>query len=128
MNRIYEKLRLNEYFRDKLRIDASKKCLTISFNEYLHLHYLEGSYESARDEGLIFLNNHLTHWHITDDEEALEIITEFANDDIVCIEDTSVFSLCRLRIVERERFEKKKYMSKKSLRIYTGNEIIMYSD
>jgi len=129
LNRIYEKLRHKEYFRDKLRIDDSKNCLTISFHEYLYLDYFEGSYKSAKDEGVIILNNHLTHWHITADDEALEIITAFAMGDIICIEDKSFLSFRRFRIMERESFEKKKcFMKKKSLRIYSGNAIIKRSN
>jgi len=129
MNRIYDKLRNNEYFKDKLKIDDSKNCLTITFNEYLYLDYFEGNYKAASDEGLILLNDNLTHWHITDDEEVFEIMDAFANGDVVCIKGKNFFSSVKIKIMEKEKFEKRKerYMTKKSLRIYTGNAIIKRS-
>ena len=129
MNRIYEKLMDNKDFNGKLKLDETKKCLNIVFNEYLRLDYFEGNYTSAKDEGTILLNNSLNHWHIQDDEEALEIITALANGEVIYIEDTSFFTFVKLRVLEKTKFEKKKekYMSKNSLRIYTGNEIIKRS-
>lgn len=131
MNRIYEKLRTIEYFKGKLKLDDSKNCLTIVFNEFLWLEYIEGNYTSARDEGVISYRGTIldTHCHITEDEEAFEAIIEFATEDEVYIENTNFFSFCKLRTMSKERFEKKKerYMSKKDLRIYTANSIIKRS-
>lgn len=129
MNRIYEKLKHDENFKDKLNFDQSRNCLTIVFNEYLSLEYLEGNYKGARDEGVIFFRSAksaLMHFHITEDEEALEIITDFAKGTDVYLENTSIFAYSKLRMMKKEEFEKKKerYMSKKSLRIYTADLII----
>ncbi|MDR2572243.1 MAG: hypothetical protein LBD23_18360 [Oscillospiraceae bacterium] len=126
MNRIYEKLRTEDFFKDKLEFDEAKNRLTITFNEYMRLDYLEGDYKAANDEGVILLNNSLTHWHITDDEEAVELVSASANGDVIYIEDTRFFAFTKLRIMEKETFEKKKekYMTKIYLRIYTGNAII----
>jgi hypothetical protein len=129
VNRIYEKLKNNEFFKDKLEFDEVKNRLTITFNEYARLDYLEGGYKAANDEGVILFNDSLNHWHITDDEEAVEIISGFANGDVIYIEDTRFFTFTKLRAVEKEAFEKKKekYMAKRYLRIYTGNAIIKRS-
>lgn len=126
MNRIYEKLKKDKYFHDKLGFDESKNHLTIIFNEYLRLDYLEGDYKTASSEGVILLNDTLNHWHITDDEEVLEIVAALTNDEVIFIEDTSFFPPVKLRVLGKEKFEKKKerFMTKKSLRIYTGNAII----
>ena len=135
MNRIYEQLKNDEYFRDKLRFDKwvydkTKSCLIITFHEYLRLCYMEGNYKSASDEGVILFNeSELNHWHICEDDEVFEILNAFANGDVICIEDVSLFAVKKLRLLDKEKFENKKarYMTKKSVRIYTGNEIIKRS-
>ena len=130
MNRVYEKLKNNRNFEDKLKFDESKNCLTIIFNEYLRLDYFEGDYNTILDEGLILLNSHLphwtAHWHISDDEEALEVITDFAKGDEVYIEDLRWYAFLKMRIIRKEQFEKKKekYIKKKFLRIYSATEVI----
>lgn len=138
MNRIYEKLKNNDNFKDKLKFNKSKNCLTIVLHEYLSLDYFEGNYTSAIDEGLINLkrtedddiSNHLppfaAHWHITDDEEALEVVNNFTNGNMIYIEDVRRFSFFPIRVMRKDKFEKKKgrYMTKKYLRIYSGNSII----
>ena len=133
MNRIYEKLKGNKNFKDKLIFDEIKNCLTITFHEYLRLEYFEGNYTACYDEGLINFYygsfNNAGHQHIQDDEEALETVIGFSNGNEIFIEDTSRFSLVKLRVLEKKNFEKKKekYMAKKSLRIYSGNSIIKRS-
>ncbi len=59
MNRIYELLKNNECFTDKLTLDEATNRLTIVFHEYLRLEYKEGNYTAATDEGLILLNDGL---------------------------------------------------------------------
>ena len=128
MNRLYEKLAKQEFFNDKLKWDEAKNCLTITFNEHLRFDYLEGNYKSAKDEGYLSLDGTPNHWHIQDDDEILEIVTAFATGELICIKDTSFFSFAKFRILEKEKFQKKKakYMARKSLRIYTGNQIIKH--
>ena len=126
MNRIYELLKNNECFADKLTLDEATNRLTIVFHEYLRLEYIEGNYSAATDEGLILLNDDLTHWHIQEDEEASETITSVASGDYVFMERRTLLGSVKLRLMDKEKFEKKRdrYMRRKSLRIYTGTEII----
>ena len=126
MTRLYEKLKNDEFFKDKLKIDETNDCLTITFNQYLYLDYFEGSYKSASDEGLILFRGDLTHWHIQDDGEALEIVSDFTNGDVICIETKSFFLTPRIVFMKKEKFEKEKerYMKRKFVLIYTGNAII----
>ncbi|HBU11867.1 MAG TPA: hypothetical protein DEB31_03825 [Clostridiales bacterium] len=132
MNRIYEILKNTAGFAGKLKLDEAKNRLMIVFHEYLCLTYIEGNYTTARDEGLIRLNDDVTHWHIQEDEEAMEIVTTIAGGDLVFLEkhlvwrNTELKLMDRLKLMDKEKFEKKKerYMRKKSLRIYTGTEII----
>jgi len=127
MNRLYEKMKDDEWFKSKLNINNSKNCLNITFNEYLRLEYWEGNYKSASDEGLFVLNDNLTHYHIMDDEEAIQLVTELANGEVIFIEGGLLPG--RFKVMTKEKFEKKKerYMKKKSFRIYTGNAIIKKS-
>jgi len=124
-NRLYEQLKKDEFFKGKLKLDETKNCLMITFNKYLQLDYLEGSYKSAKDEGVILFRN-LTHWHIQNDEEAIRIVTDFANGDIVCIETKYFFLPARIKLMKKDEFEKKKerYMKRRFSYIYTGNLVI----
>lgn len=126
MNRIYETLRNDQRFAGKLQLDESTNFLSIVFHEYLRLEYIEGNYTAITDEGLIRLNDHLTHWHIKRDEEAFEIITSAAEGVFVFIESRAFWRGAKLKLMDEVRFIKKKerYMRRKSLRIYTGTEII----
>lgn len=130
MNRLYEKLKSDDGFRYELKYSQANNCLMIVFHEYLGLEYFEGNYTSAGDEGyMTFANSGVGgHWHITCDEEALEYLLEFINEDDVYIENRSksLLKWSDLQVMTREKFEKKKekYMRKKSLRIYTVNSII----
>ncbi len=126
MNRVYERLKNNPDFAGKIKLDEVTNRLTIVFHEYLRLEYIEGNYTAATDEGLILLNDDLTHWHIQEDEEAIETITSVASGDYVFIERRTLLGSVKLRLMVKEKFEKKRdrYMRRKSLRIYTGAEII----
>ncbi len=126
MNRIYETLRNDGRFAGKLTLDEAANRLDIIFHEYMRLEYIEGNYTSASDEGLLLLNKNVTHWHIQEDEEAIEIITSVADGDFVFIERRSLWGSVDLKLMDKAKFEKKRerYMRKKKLRIYTGIEII----
>ena len=140
MNRMYQKLKDDEYFKDKLRLDETDNCLIIILHEYLSILYLEGSYEACYDEGYLCYTRtkgdtlynrpspFAMHCHIQDDDEALEAIIDFArgDEDEIFIEDTRLFAFTPLRVITKEKFEKKKarYMAKKYLRIYSKNLII----
>ena len=126
MNRIYELLKNNECFADKLMLDEATNRLGIVFHEYLRLEYIEGNYTAATDEGLILLNDGSTHWHIQEDEEAIETITSVASGDYVFMERRTLLGSIKLRLMNKEKFAKNRdrYMRRKSLRIYTGTEII----
>ena len=142
MNRVYERLKNNDNFKDKLNFNEIENCLTIVLHDYLSLDYFEGNYTSACDEGLINLKRtegdevskrltpFVTHWHITDDDEALEVINELANGNEIFIDDVRGFKFFKLRVMSKEKFEKKKekYMAKKYLRIYSGKSIIKRND
>ena len=137
-NRIYERLKNNEYFnfKDKMTFDEAENCLTIVLHEYLSIQYFEGNYTACYDEGYMCYAgtegespmSSLTHCHIQDDDEALEAVIAFANidEDDIFIEDVRRFAWTPLTIMTKKRFEKKKakYMAKKHLRIYSANAII----
>lgn len=132
MNRSYEILKKDKRFQGKLKLDESDKYLTIAFHPYLWLEYREGNYQSSRDEGIIFLKGRkvYTHYHITEDEEALEVIESFVSGEDVYVEDTQFFVIgSRVKRISKEKFERKKewYMGKKFLRIYTSTFIIKSS-
>ncbi len=124
LNRIYEILRNNTDFDGKLKYDDAANRLTIVFHEYLRLDYIEGNDTAVTGEGLILLNDDLTHWHIQEDEEALEIVTAIAGGDDVFIERHKLRR--NVKLMDKEKFAKKRerYMRRKSLRIYTGTKII----
>ena len=132
MNRLYEKLKNDENFKDKLWFDVSRNCLLIIFHKYLWLEYFEGNYTSILDEGCINLKGSYKgftgHWHIANDDEAIKAVFDFVNGNVVYIENTKAtcLSLMPLKIMKKEKFEKKKakYMKKKFLRIYSAKEII----
>ena len=126
MNRIYETLKDNANFADKLKLDETTNRLAIVFHEYLCLEYIEGSYTAVTNEGLILLNDDLTHWYIQEDEDANEIITFVASGDFVFIESRTFWGRAKLKFMDKAKFEKKRerYMRRKPSRIYTGTEII----
>ena len=128
MKYVYDELSKIEFLRDKLNLHESQDFISIDFHEYLHLDITDD---------YIVLNKGLTHWH-GDDEVIIQDVTEIASGDYVYIERRGFFtrprkwgSICdnALRILEKEKFEKRKekYLSKKHLRIYTGNSIIKRS-
>lgn len=126
---IYEVLKRNENIGDKIKISDTKDSIEIEFNEYLWIH---GSGD------IMYLNNDLNHYHFddVDFEDFGQWLTDIANGDIVFIEDKSRFSLkmlkgiillpWNLQTISKQKYEKnkQKYLSKKNLRIYTGNAII----
>ncbi len=123
---MYERLRNNERFKGKLKLDEATNRLAIVFHDYLRLDYSEGGYTSAHDEGLIKLNGHVTHWHIDHDDDAIETVMSTAKGDIGCIENHTFLGNVTLKMMQEEKFREKKerYMKKKSLRIYTATAII----
>jgi len=140
MNRLYEKLKDDTYFKDKLRWDEADNCLIIILHEYLCIKYWEGNYTACYDEGYMLYYTRtegdspmssLSHCHIQDDDEALEAVIAYTtDDDIIYIENVKRFTWTPLVAMTKKRFEKKKakYMAKKHLRIYSVNEIIKRSD
>lgn len=124
MSKIYEILRNNQNLSGKLKVDEANGCIDINFNEYLHLSILVPP-PNHRPEYTITLNDDLTHWH-DDEEDFLESLTEIANGSIIFIENRCRFSFNKIKIMEKEKFEKKKerYFSRRHLRIYTGNSIM----
>jgi len=102
--------------------------IDISFNEHLRVH-------GATD--IININRNTMHIHFDDDVDELKTwLSKVANGEIIFIENMCWFSPKRLtgilllpwnlRMIDRAKFEKnkEKFLSKKYLRIYTGNEII----
>ncbi len=83
MNRVYETLKNDASFAGKLKLDETTNRLTIVFHEYLRLEYIEGSYTAITGERLMLLNDDLTHWHIQEDEEVIEIVSSIAGGDFV---------------------------------------------
>lgn len=130
MNRIYEKLKDDDFFKDRLDFDETRNCLTVVFHEYLRLEYFEANYTSASDEGIIYFShaifNNTGHQHVYADEEVLETLSDLAKGSEVFLVDTSKHSLAKVKVMTREGFAQKKdrYLAKKSLRIYSGNSII----
>ncbi len=61
MNRVYETLKNNPDFAGKLTLYEEANCLTVVFHEYLRFEYIGGNYTATTDEGLLLLNNDLTH-------------------------------------------------------------------
>lgn len=108
-------------------IDDSNQFIKIRFNEYLEL---------AGDDSLLYLNGELNHFHFEDADEFIDFILNIANGETIFIENRNFFSPSRLKgiilqpwnlkMTARNKYENKKwkYLSKKWLRIYTGNEII----
>lgn len=126
MSRIYETLKNDASFVGKLKLDETTNRLTIVFHEYLRLEYIESSYTAITDEGLILLNDDLTHWHIQEDEEVIEIVSSIAGGDFVFMESRTFLGRAKLKVMDKAKFEKKRerYMRRKSSRMYTGTEII----
>ncbi|MCL2051336.1 MAG: hypothetical protein FWG91_06385 [Lachnospiraceae bacterium] len=130
MKSVYDTLSKIENLRDKMEIDEYQTFITIDFNEYLHL---------AISDDMIELNYNLHHWHPDSEDDIIQDVTEIANGDIIFIESRGFFTRPRkwnIRIcdnaitaLEKKVFEKKKgkYLAKKHLRIYTGNEILKRS-
>jgi len=137
MKRVYDELCKIEVLEGKTTINEEQDHIVVTFHEYMRL-------DICHD--LILLNGGLTHWH-GDDEDIIESIMGDINGEDIYIEWRDFFhrplyyfdtplgkSGCRicdsaLKILSAERFEKKKakYLRKKHLRIYSGNEIIKRS-
>lgn len=122
-----ESLKQNESIKNKLVIDESEKFIEIKFNEYLTL---------SGDNHQINMNNNYNHFHFRDNNHFKYFILSIANGETIFIENRKTFSLkwlkgiilqpWNLKMMNRNKYENKKwkYLSKKWLRIYTGNEII----
>jgi len=136
--RLYEKLKDDKRFKDKLKWDEINNCLTIVLHEYLSIQYFEGNYTACYDEGYLqYVRTEgdalyhrplplAMHCHCQDDNQALKDIIYFATGDEIFIEDVRWFSLSPLKIMTKEKFEKQnsKYMKKDHLRIYSKHSIV----
>jgi len=142
MNRLYEKLKEDTNFKHKMIFGETENCLTIVLHEYLSIKYLEGNYTASYDEGYMcytrtegdtLYNRPVLfggHFHIQDDEEAFEAVIDFTTRDNIYIEDVRRFSFSPIKVMTKEKFEKKraKFMAKKHLRIFSSQEIIKRSE
>ena len=124
---VRETLRNNENIGDRIRIDDARTYVEIEFHEYLHI---------SADEDRVMINfDDNAHWHPGGTEDLIEQLTEIANGNVVFVENMCRFHPRRLffgsapKRMTRAEFEKKKakYLCKKYLRIYTGNEIVKRS-
>ena len=125
----YEKLKENPNIGTKITM-ISYDFIEIIFHEYL---------EIKGDDDILVINDskwgELTHWHPNGADDMFEILTDIANGDTIFIENKCWFHPRRLffivqpwnlKTMDKETFRKKesKLLSKRYLRIYTGNEII----
>ena len=129
MKFVYDELSKIENLGAKLKINETQEWIHIDFHEYLHLDI---------SDDYISPNEGLTHWHPGDEADIIREVTEIANGNIIFLERRGFFTRPRkygriwdnaLCILDKEKFEKRKekYLAKKHLRIYTGNEIIKRS-
>jgi hypothetical protein len=109
----YEKLKANPNIGEKITL-LSKDSIKVVFHEYLQAY--------ADDEDMII--NESWHWHPDGIDDTIEYVTDIANGDTIFVDNRH--SWFGLRMMNKKTFEKKKskYLSKKNLLIYTGNEII----
>jgi hypothetical protein len=129
MKYVFDELSKMENLIGKLKINETQDVISVDFHEYLHLDI---------SDDYILLNEGLTHWHPDDEEDIIQDIIDIAKGNVVYLESRGFFTRPRkygricdgaLKILDKEKFEKKKekFLTKKHLRIYSGNEIIKRS-
>lgn len=128
---IFHELSKVETLKGKLHLSESNDALEIKFHEYMRIDIWSD---------YVLLNKGLTHWH-GDDDDIIEDTKDIVAGNIIFVERRCrLTQLCKLGFhlcdntliacMKKERFDKKgkKYLTKKRLRIYSGNTIIKRSD
>lgn len=114
----------NENFSGNFELDNN--TLFIKFNEYFSLYIV---FENQLNEAYVSMNNGLTHWHPLN-TEVLDEIKDYIEEKIFIIENRNIISRVSLnpnvKFIDGKRYNavKKKYIGRRSIRIYTGKRII----